>query len=94
VTASERERTSWSVRQLADATRHHREAAEAHAQLRQALAASSRRLRAAQQDRDDAVRAARADGLSYRELEAVTGYSRAWLDRIVSHRLDRHARRR
>ncbi|WP_111765950.1 hypothetical protein [Nakamurella deserti] len=94
MTPVERVVTSASVRHLTEATLRHREAAEAHAQLRQALAASSRRLRAAQQDRDDAVRAARADGLTYRELELVTGYSRGWLDRIISHRMDRHSRHR
>lgn len=94
MTAVERDRADGSVRQLVEATRTHRAAAEAHAQLRQALAESSDRLRMTQQARDEAVRAARADGLSYRELESVTGYSRAWLDRIISHRLDRHSRHR
>ena len=94
MTAAERVRTGSSVQQLIDATRTHRQAAEAHAQLRQALTESSTRLRTAQQDRDDAVRAARADGLTYRELTLVTGYSRGWLDRIISHRMDRHSRHR
>ena len=95
MTAPDLTRASWTtVEELAETTRRHREAAEAHAFLRQALAASSARLQAAQQARDHAVRQARAEGLTFRELTAVTGYSRGWLDRIVGHRTDRHSRRR
>jgi hypothetical protein len=83
-----------AVAELADATRHYRELAETHSRLRVALDESAARLHAAQAVRDAAVRRARADGLTFRELAAATGYSRGWLDRIVAGRTDRQARRR
>jgi hypothetical protein len=58
------------------------EAARARADAERA----SEAVQAAKDARDVVLRQARAAGMPYRQLEDVSGYRRAWLERVIHNR--------